>query len=346
MKEKDEIATLFTHRLSGAEMPVRDGFWEQLQAELPTVPIHRSYLSHKFYRIVAAASLAMLLGVASAAFWYLSPKEEIQDAFTQIVLTPEAPLKGDMTQETFHSPYQTASQLQHIGHRQSIQVAPTLSILSDEEEMVSVHVSITFQQRVYANRSQASVETTYSPTDIPTVDDNFRTDEQSASQPALSKSQTGKWAVKVGVGTSLPKANCHMPLTANVTAECKLTEKLSLEAGLQYNRLGGEQTIHTLSLPVKLNTLLAEGKNLDFYATAGGKVEKCISGSVDNSFSAEPIQFSLVAGLGVRYKVNDRLALFAEPTVSHHFDTRSHTHSLYAERPTNLNLLCGVRVTY
>ena len=31
MREKDEITGLFRSRLSGTEMTVRDGFWEQLQ---------------------------------------------------------------------------------------------------------------------------------------------------------------------------------------------------------------------------------------------------------------------------------------------------------------------------
>ena len=31
MREKDEITGLFRSRLSGTEMTVREGFWEQLQ---------------------------------------------------------------------------------------------------------------------------------------------------------------------------------------------------------------------------------------------------------------------------------------------------------------------------
>lgn len=63
-------------------------------------------------------------------------------------------------------------------------------------------------------------------------------------------------------------------------------------------------------------------------------------------FKAEPVQLSVAAGVGVRYKLSDRFALFAEPLVSHHFDTESETKTLRTERATNLNLLCGVRMTY
>ena len=64
----------------------------------------------------------------------------------------------------------------------------------------------------------------------------------------------------------------------------------------------------------------------------------------DNSFDAEPLQASLNAGLGVGYKLNDSLQLFAETTLSHHFDNSSHSRTLYNERATNLNLACGVRM--
>lgn len=91
---------------------------------------------------------------------------------------------------------------------------------------------------------------------------------------------------------------------------------------------------------------LASTPKLDLYATVGGTAEKCIAGAADNGFNAEPVQLSVAAGVGVRYRLNDRFALFAEPSVSHHFSTDSETGTLRTERPTNLNLLCGVRMTY
>lgn len=137
-----------------------------------------------------------------------------------------------------------------------------------------------------------------------------------------------------------------MPFTAGVSVERRLNKHFSLEAGLQYNCLDGDHTLHTLEVPVRLNMMLASTPKVDFYAMVGGAAEKCIAGAPDNDFGAEPVQLSVAAGVGVRYKMNDRFALFAEPSVSHHFDTDSQTRTLRTERPTNLNLLCGVRMTY
>ena len=87
MREKDEITGLFRSRLSGTEMTVRDGFWEQLQEDAASPAAGRKraiVLSPKYYRVAAAASVIFVLGAASAAFWYFSPKEEIKEAFTQV----------------------------------------------------------------------------------------------------------------------------------------------------------------------------------------------------------------------------------------------------------------------
>ena len=137
-----------------------------------------------------------------------------------------------------------------------------------------------------------------------------------------------------------------MPFTVGVSVERCLNKHFSLEAGLQYNCLDGDHTLHTLEVPVRLNMMLASTPKVDFYAMVGGAAEKCIAGAPDNGFGAEPVQLSVAAGVGVRYKMNNRFALFAEPSVSHHFDTDSQTRTLRTERPTNLNLLCGVRMTY
>ena len=383
MKGNDEITGLFRSRLSGAEMTVRDGFWEELKGDLSRVETDatntsaavafgqagnlsgqkqkRSVLTPRFYRVAAAASVVLVLGAASAAFWYFSPKDEIQEAFTKVAtLTPEGNLNGDVVQEKFPSIHETKPAAQNPGHKNPVPVSSggILAANGDDEETVSVTVSITISQRVYGNHHQGNGM--YGQTASSRNENNHRA---TATDPAATNTEFGsdsdktlpitnaggsakKWAFKAGIGTALPKGDFGMPFTAGVSAERRLNKHFSLEAGLQYNRLDGDHAIHTLAVPVKLNAVLASNSKVDFYATLGGAAEKCIAGAEDNGFGAEPIQLSIAAGLGVRYKLNDRIALFAEPTVSHHFDTDSQTKTLRTERPTNLNLLCGVRMTY
>ena len=362
MKESDKIAGLFRNRLADAQMTVREGFWEELQADLsradkmaaPVIPVatapvarrKTSVFSPGFYRVAAAASVVMLLGAASAAFWFFSPKEEIKEAFTQVAtLTPDASLNGDVAQETFPTLHQAEPAARNHGRQLSAGVVPAAitTQAEEEDETVSVRFSVTITQRGRINGYQNAGNRIHA--DRAHSSGDYR-ESDPCTQPARSSSKSHKWALKAGIGTSLPKGDYHMPLTAGVTVERSLNNYLALETGLQYNRLHDGVTIHTLGIPVKLNVMLASTPKVDFYATVGGAAEKCIAGAADNGFNAEPIQLSVGAGLGVRYKLSDRFALFAEPSVSHHFDTDSRTRTLRTERPTNLNLLCGVRMTY
>ena len=381
MKENEEITGLFRNRLSNAEMTVREGFWAELQEGLSRAEAagavgltglaeaaggeaegrKTALLSPRFYRVAAAASVVMLLGAASAAFWYFSPKEEIKEAFTQVAtLTPDGSLNGDVVQESFPSIHQSEPVAQKPGMKQPAAGVPAgmTAQTEEEDETVSLRVSITIRQRVYGNQPQvgngffnnnASAGNGYQATGTDIHQENASVEEAVEEQnPVSSKSSSKlhKWALKAAIGTSLPKGDYHAPLTAGVTVERSLNNRLALETGIQYSRLHADRTLHTLGIPVKLNVLLASTPKVDFYATVGGAAEKCIAGAADNSFSAEPIRLSVAAGVGVRYKLGDRFALFAEPSVSHHFDTDSGTRTLRTERPTNLNLLCGVRMTY
>lgn len=368
MRENDEITGLFRNRLSNAEMTVRDSFWDKLQEGLSEAEAagkgKAAFLSPRFYRVAAAASVVMVLGVASAAFWYFSPKEEIKEAFTQVAtLTPDGSLNGDVVQETFPSIHQAEPVAQKPGMKQPSGIPASVTAQAqDEDETVSVRVSITIRQRVYGNKQQAgngffnNGMTTQNGNGYQSSDGTTDMNQENSSTVSMEKEQNSthiksqmklhKWALKAAIGTSLPKGDYHIPLTASMTIERSLNNRLALETGIQYNRLHADRTLHTLGIPVKLNVMLASTPKMDLYATVGGTAEKCIAGAADNSFSAEPIQLSVAAGVGVRYKLNDRFALFAEPSVSHHFDTDSETRTLRTERATNLNLLCGVRMTY
>ncbi len=363
MRENDEITGLFRRRLGKAEMEVREGFWEELQRDLPKAEMvsHQKNIpfSPRFYRVVAAASVVFVLGAASAAFWYFSPKEEIKQAFTEVAtLTTGGNLNGDIVQESFPPIQQTASASQMPGLPGSREGDSTVTGKGDEDEKVSVRVSITITQRVYGNR-QPQENGHYAHaggmSQYDSLSDNV-SEQNTHSSATMSEDADGKgecvqnsvrnWAMKAAVGTSLPKGNFLAPVTLGVTVERKLNKILSLESGLQYNFLPVSKSVadqlHTLSVPVRMNVSLVASPKVELYAVVGGTVEK----SVNKSFNEDPVRLSAMAGLGVGYKVNERLSLFAEPLLSHYFATDSSVRSLRSERRTNMNLLCGVRMAY
>ena len=92
-KENDEITDLFRTRLADAGMNVRDGFWEELSQEIPVACQQRRRLL--LFRVAAAASVLLVLAASSATFLYLSPKEEMEEAFTKIAVANGGQLDGD-----------------------------------------------------------------------------------------------------------------------------------------------------------------------------------------------------------------------------------------------------------
>ena len=74
-------------------MNVRDGFWEELSQEIPVACQQRRRLL--LFRVAAAASVLLVLAASSATFLYLSPKEEMEEAFTKIAVANGGQLDGD-----------------------------------------------------------------------------------------------------------------------------------------------------------------------------------------------------------------------------------------------------------
>lgn len=346
-RENDEITDLFRSRLNGAELPVRDGFWEELNQGLESCQHHRRLI---FYRITAAASVLLVLAASSAAFWYFSPKEEIEKAFTEIAVANTGSLDGDVVKQEF-SPIHAEPILQKTAPRHFQRLA-----IGEEEpgDSASITVSMSFsfsmtstQRRREERRNQRNDG--YWPAVTTTEQTTAVTEQDPATTVLMKADKSCRWALKAAVGTSLPAAGGEykMPVTVGVTIEKSLNKYIALETGLQYANLRSDgQSLHYLGIPVKMNVKLIDTKKLDLYATVGGVADKCIAGAPDNSFTSEPIQLAVTAGVGVSYKLSDKMALFAEPGVSHHFSTDSGLKTVRTARPTNFNLICGLRMTY
>lgn len=346
-KENDEISELFRNRLSHAELDVRPDFWQELNSDLNVCQRRRRLV---FFRVAAAASVLLVLAASSAAVWFFSPKEEIGEAFTQVAVASgnSNTLDGDAVKQAF-----TPIQAQPVLKRPASALVSALAqyASSDSEaDSVSVTVSMSFSfsatRRVVRDNHPSSSDNLWQAgTNVPTV--TAADDETPAPVPTcVPKPKT--WALKAAVGTALPADNgkYKMPVTASVTVEKRLNKHLAVETGLMYSGLRAEQNLHYLGIPVKMNVTLAQTPKLDVYASVGGVVDKCIAGAPNNSFAQEPVQLALTAAVGVNYKINDRVAVFAEPGVSHHFKTDSRLETLRTARPTNFNLICGLRMTY
>lgn len=349
-KENDEITNLFRTRLADAGVAVRDGFWEELAQDIPVASQHRRRIL--LFRVAAAASVLLVLAASSATFWYLSPKEEVGDAFTKIAVTGGGQMDGDGIRIN-----QLPLPVEPVLPKPAPKSFGMLSEYTQEEDSVSFSFSMSFSFSATATGNGNPFGGNHNRNGYwQATNGNADT---SASQEEVYASKVGeeqtadvkkrRWAIKAQVGTALPAESgaYKMPVSAGVTVERKLNDHLGIETGLLYSNLrSAGQHLHYLGIPVKLNLTLLDTKKVDLYATVGGVADKCIAGAPDNSFNEEPVQLAVTAGIGINYKINDRLAVFAEPGVSHHFATDSKLASVRTKRPTNFNLLCGLRMTY
>lgn len=299
--------------------------------------------------MTAAASVLLVLAATSAAFWYFSPKEEIEEAFTQIAVANTGSLDGDVVKQAF-KPIQAEPILQKSVSRPSALFAQRVD---DDDDSTSVSVSMSFSFSMSSTVRQGDEGAHRCGDGLWQVgagtEQTTTTVEQEPSATVLTKvAKPRRWALKAAVGTALPADDdCKMPLTVGMTIERKLNKRLALEAGLQYTHLRAEgRRLHYLGIPVKMNITCVDAKKFDLYATVGGILDKCIAGALDNSFKNEPMQLAATAGIGLNYQVNNKIALFVEPGVTHHFGTDSGLKTIRTERPTNFNLICGLRMTY
>ena len=343
----DKFCEKIQQQLTGVQMDVRDGFWEEIEACLPVAVTTTRYRFLKRWSI--AASILLVLGCA--AFAWLNgldnASEGIYDEVAQLPVVQNSTivsnddLLADYPEQTSPAPVQNNA-TRPAANRPVYPAAYHQAALSDkptDEPYIhsEVHVRVTVTQT--RKNAQETTQTHHNTS-------------STFSEPAeiVQPTSESPWSMKIFLGTSLPHKDFALPLSAGITIERKLSKRISLESGLIYNRLEGidamaeKRTLHTLEVPLKMNVKVAEGKRTELYATAGAAIEKCIAGAMDNGIDAEPLSASLKAGVGVSYKLSDCLAMFGEATLSHRLADSSQTRTIHNERPTNMNLCCGLRM--
>lgn len=354
-RENDEIADLFRSRLEFAEMPVRDGFWEVLEQEIPAMINRRKRI---MYRFAAAASVLLILAGASAAFWFLSPKEEIANAFTQVTIqTPSQATVGEDVIKPQYAPLSQAASPVVLKKAPASQVIPNLA-LEEEEELISVSFSMSFsfsstiEGDVAEDHSGQQGQVSYAGGVEDQGTSSPRTKEKTLATSAQPDKSRG-WAVGAWASTGLRAKEEYirhkMPFSVGVSLQKRFSDKVALESGLAYTQLKSNishegvcetRKLHYVGIPLKVNISLYEAAKTSLYTSAGGMIEKCVSGPT------EAFQTSLSAGVGIQHKVNNHLSVYAEPGIAYYFDNGSSVATLRKEKPLNLNLLCGVRMTY
>ena len=148
-----------------------------------------------------------------------------------------------------------------------------------------------------------------------------------------------KWAIGAGVNYSILSRKFSGTYT-KVNA-----------AGVIENSTASDirNTQHYIGIPVNAYYDIVDSRNVNFYAYAGGAVEKCISDkysvlntSIVHKEKVSGFQWSANVGIGVGFKLGEHLGLYIDPSLRYYFDC-DQPHNIRAAQPLMLGFEVGLR---
>jgi RNA polymerase sigma-70 factor (ECF subfamily) len=173
-------------------------------------------------------------------------------------------------------------------------------------------------------------------------------------------------------GKIVHKEHHDKPITFGISLTKSVSDRLSLETGLQYSILksrftigeGGDsaatrQKIHYLGVPLRVSYKWVGCKRLSAYSSVGATlhvpVYSKLVGSADNDwkriiFGNKPLnpslQWQVGASVGVQYEFAPNTSLFVEPTVNWFIPSGGETHTIWTGQPVMFTCPFGIRITW
>ena len=140
-----------------------------------------------------------------------------------------------------------------------------------------------------------------------------------------------------------------IPLSMGLNLSWELSPRVALESGLTYSylhsyeNLFGDQRLHFVGIPLKLNIRLFSAGPLEVGAGGYGMAEKCVSASQGRLSVKEPdIQWSSGAFMDAGYRIGNNVSLYLQPSMSYYF-TKTKLLTYRTENPLGFSLQAGIR---
>ena len=149
----------------------------------------------------------------------------------------------------------------------------------------------------------------------------------------------------------------HLPLSVGLSVRKEFAYGLSLESGVNYTWLRSDvrmqyasedvsQSLHFIGVPLRLNWQFVGRGAFSAYLGAGGMLEKCISAQFGTeSVEESALQWSLLAAVGMQYRLAGPVALYFEPEASWYL-TETGLHTSRTDAPLTLTLRLGFRFSF
>ena len=128
------------------------------------------------------------------------------------------------------------------------------------------------------------------------------------------------------------KYSHEIPKSFGVSARLHLTDRLSINTGLNYTRYASDRTrifsdytyqndrqyVHYLGIPVRLDWMIVNRKHFNFYLGAGIQADKCIYATVGGErLHEKEVLFGLSGAMGLQFNIVPMVGLYFEPDISY-----------------------------
>lgn len=179
---------------------------------------------------------------------------------------------------------------------------------------------------------------------------------------AASGNRTGK-----GISET-SKSTYSLPLSFGLGVSFPLNDRLSIATGLDYSLLSRtfagtytadagalnadiRHTMQYIGIPVNLYCRLLDIGGLHLYGFAGAEAEYGISNKytvyapdkdIKIKEKVSGVQYSAAAGIGIEFRITDRIGLYLDPSARYYFDCRQ-PKSIRTEKPFLLVFDAGLR---
>ena len=179
--------------------------------------------------------------------------------------------------------------------------------------------------------------------------------------------------IKTGITDNNSRSTYGLPVSVGAGVKMDITDRWSLSAGFNYtlltrrfygrythvNEAGVEDNTissdirnsqHYVGIPVNAYYDIVEQKHLNFYAYAGGTVEKCVSDryqvlntSITHKEKVQGVQLSANVGIGVEFLLGQHLGLYIDPSLRYYFKGNQ-PKSIRTAQPLMLGFEMGLRI--
>lgn len=170
----------------------------------------------------------------------------------------------------------------------------------------------------------------------------------------------------------------NQPISFGITVSKNLNEKFAIETGLVYTYLSSKirstkesgikrddtQHFHYLGVPISLNYNFAKWGKAEFYASAGGMIQKDFHGRYKEyqaSFNKEGqanqvlnkkkihqdnLQVSVLGKIGATYPIYDKMHVYATVGGAYYFDANNKYKTIYSDKKVQLDLNIGIKFKF